>query len=312
MRVAGLTALAPPRPANENAGLWAAWIIGGAAAFAAGSALGRADEPLLLVLLAVLGAPAVAVAIAQPRWFLVVVLFLLPAYIPDALAGSRSAYVLVGVAFAAGVLRWVAGREEFSLPRELLAFVALLFAYGIAAVFAGDRGAAVAETVDLVSFTAVVALLMLLLDSATWLRRAIWAVAGGLGLLAGLAILQQLTGSSESTFAGLAVVLSDGDTLRSAGPLNPNTLGQVLATAAVLAFYLALMHTQRAGAAVGRRDRRPVSARGRLQPFTRGAGRARDRGARDRPAAWGSRTCARRRRVCRGHPRPAFAASRPA
>ena len=246
MPAAGPTALAPPRPANENAGLWAAWIIGGAAAFAAGSALGRADEPLLLVLLAVLGVPAVALAIAQPRWFLVVVLFLLPAYIPDALVGSRAAYVLVGVAFAAALLRWVAGREEFRVPRELLAFGALLLAYGIAALFAGDRGAAVAETVDLVSFTAVVALLMLLLDSATWLRRAIWAVAGGLGLLAGLAILQQLTGSSESTFGGLAGVLSDGEILRSAGPLNPNTLGQVLATAAVLAFYLALMHTQRA------------------------------------------------------------------
>ena len=245
MRAAGSSALARPRPAEGNAGLWIAWVLGGAAAFAAGSALGRADEPLLLVLVAVLGAPAVAVAIAQPRWFLVAVLFLLPAYVPDALVGSRSAYVLAGVAFAAGLVRWVAGREDFRLPRELLAFGALLLAYGIATIFAGDRGAAAAEILDLASFTAVVAVLMLLLDSPAWLRRAIWAIVCGLGLLASLAILQQLTGNWDSTFAGLSAVVGDGNTLRSAGPLNPNTFGQVLATGAVLAFYLALMHAQR-------------------------------------------------------------------
>jgi O-antigen ligase len=72
-------------------------------------------------------------------------------------------------------------------------------------------------------------------------------VVCGSGLLAVLAILQQLTHGFSSSYGGLASVLPDGDALRSAGPLNPNTFGQVLATSAVLAFYLAYMETRRSG-----------------------------------------------------------------
>src|SRR6185437_15449418 len=61
----------------------------------------------------------------------------------------------------------------------------------------------------------------------------------GVGLLAVLAIVQQVTKTYGATYAGLATVLKDGDAMRSAGPLNPNPFGQVLATSGVLAFYLA-------------------------------------------------------------------------
>ena len=80
-----------------------------------------------------------------------------------------------------------------------------------------------------------------MLDTPEWLRRAVWAVVSGVGLLAVMAILQQLTKTYGSTYGGFASVLPDGDALRSAGPLNPNPFGQVLATSAVLAFYLARM-----------------------------------------------------------------------
>jgi putative inorganic carbon (HCO3(-)) transporter len=82
-------------------------------------------------------------------------------------------------------------------------------------------------------------MLMVLLDTPRWLRRAVWGVVLGIGLLAVLAILQQLTKSYASTYRGFATILPAGDAMRSAGPLNPNPFGQVLATAAVLAFYLA-------------------------------------------------------------------------
>jgi O-antigen ligase len=245
VRDAGLSALAQPRSADADPKLWIARIAGGTVAFAAGIALARAHEPLLVLLLAALGALAVAAAVAQPRWFLLVVLFLLAAYVPDALAGQRFAYALTAVAIAAGLFLWVTGRERFRLPRELLAFAALVFAFGVAALFASDRGAALTETLDLLSFTALVALLMLLLDTPAWLRRASWAVVGGIGLLALLAVLQQLTGAHASTYGGLAGVLSTADGFRSAGPLNPNNFGQVLAAAAVLAFYLAAAETRR-------------------------------------------------------------------
>jgi O-antigen ligase len=247
VRDVGLSSLAQPRGADANLRLWAARIAGGAAAFAAGTALGHAGEPLLVALLAVVGALAVALAAVHPRWFLMAVLFLLPAYIPDSLGSPRFAYFLTAVALAAVVLHRVTGRERFQLPHELLAFAALLLAFGIATFFATDRSAALGETLDLVSFTAVVGLLIVLLDTPTWLRRAAWAVVSGIGLLAALAILQQLTGNFSSSYGGLAAVLPDGDALRSAGPLNPNTFGQVLAASAVLAFYLACMETRRSG-----------------------------------------------------------------
>ena len=59
-----------------------------------------------------------------------------------------------------------------------------------------------------------------------------------------MAIAQQVTKTYGSTYGGFASVLPDGDALRSAGPLNPNPFGQVLATSAVLAFYLALSYTR--------------------------------------------------------------------
>jgi O-antigen ligase len=122
--------------------------------------------------------------------------------------------------------------------------VALVLAYIVASLFATDRAEAAAETLDLVSYGLIVGLLMILLDTPEWLRRALWAVAMGVGLLAFLAIVQQVTKTYGSTYGGFAEVLPAEDAMRSAGPLNPNPFGQVLVTSAVLAFYLARMHTR--------------------------------------------------------------------
>ena len=80
---------------------------------------------------------------------------------------------------------WVAGRERFAVPRELLAFGALGLAY-IAASRRRERSRRRrrrdARPGQL--RRAIVALLMVLLDTPAWLRRAVWAVVAGVGLLA--------------------------------------------------------------------------------------------------------------------------------
>ncbi len=238
MQEAGLQH-ASPRVPGAGMALWAGRVAVAAAAFAVGTALGHATDPLRLVLLAGLGGLAVTATLVQLRWCLVAVLFLLVAYIPDVLATRSSAHALIAIILAGTLARWAAGRERLTLPPELIAFGALALAYICASVFASDRGAAAAETLDLLSYGAVVAMLLLLLDTTVWLRRAVWAVVAGIGLLALVAIVQQVTKTYGSSYGGFASILPAGDAMRSAGPLNPNPFGQILATSAVLAFYLA-------------------------------------------------------------------------
>jgi O-antigen ligase len=241
---AGLSRQAPPRAGEAGLAVWAGRIAMGVAALALGTALGRAEHPALLVAVAALGAVAVAAAVARLRWSLVAALFLLVAYVPDTLAHRSVAHGLTAIVLAGALLRRATGRESFAPPRELLAIAALGLAYLAASVGAADRGAAAAETLDLVSYGLIVGLLMVLLDTPDWLRRALWAVVTGVGLLAFLAIVQQVTKTYGSTYGGFAGVLPAGDAMRSAGPLNPNPFGQVLVTSAVLAFYLARMQTR--------------------------------------------------------------------
>jgi putative inorganic carbon (HCO3(-)) transporter len=241
---ARLSQVAAPRTVEPGIAPWAGRVAVGAAAFAVGSVLGRAADPVELVILAGLGGLAVIGAIARPRWCLVAAIFLLVGYVPDVLAGGSSAHGLTAIVLAGALLRWGAGRERLAVPGELAAFAALALAYVLASLFATDPAGAAAETLDLVSYGAVVAMLMVLLDTPAWLRRAAWAVVTGVGLLALLAIVQQVTKTYGSSYAGFAGVLPGRDAMRSAGPLSPNPFGQLLATAAVLAFYLARIQSR--------------------------------------------------------------------
>ena len=251
MRAAGLEQFGAPGAAAADAAPWVGRIAAGGAAFGAGIGLTRAGHPLMLGLLPILGALAIAGAVALPRWCLVAALFLLVAYIPDALATHSAAHALIAVVLAGAVVRRAVGIERLAIPGEIIAFAALALAYIAATLFATDRAAAAAETIDLISYAAVVSVLVALLDSPAWLRRAMWAIVAGVGLLAALAIFQQVTKSYAASYGGLASVLPAGDAQRSAGPLNPNPFGQVLATCAVLAFYLARIQPRILGRAVG-------------------------------------------------------------
>jgi O-antigen ligase len=238
----GLGQLARPRPARADVALWAARVAAGAGAFVAGRALGQAPDPLAIAVAGAFGASAIGLAVAQPRWSLVGALLLLVGYVPDVMASGGAAHALIAVVLVGTLVRVALRRERLAIPAQMLAFVALAVAYLTASFFATDHAAATAETLDLVSYAAVVGLLMALLDTPAWLLRAAWAVVLGVGLLASLAILQQVTRSYGATYGGFAGVLPAGDAIRSAGPLNPNPFGQVLATSAVLAFYLARIH----------------------------------------------------------------------
>jgi O-antigen ligase len=247
VRDATLGKLVSPRPSRTDSALWAGRIVASAAAFATGSVLARTGHPLLLVAALVLGVLAVSCAVVQPRWCLVAALFLLVGYVPDLLTTHSAAHALIVVVLVGTLVRWARGREQFALPGEMVAFGALVLAFVAATLLAADPGVAASETIDLVSYAAVVAMLMMLLDATLWLRRAVWAVVIGVGLLAVLAVIQQVTKSYGSTYGGFATVLAAGDAMRSAGPLNPNPFGQVVASAAVLAFYLARTEERRAG-----------------------------------------------------------------
>ena len=232
MHYAELSRPASPRPARANVALWAAGIGVGAAAFVVGSALGHADDPLQLragrlrrrlrhrrrrhpAALVPGGRPLPSRRLRARR----------PRHAqrrarPDRDRARRRAGGLGRADASASPSRASCSPSA----RSRLAYLA-------ASVGASDRGAAAAETLDLVSYAAIVALLMLLLDTPAWLRRAIWAVVAGDRPAGGRsAIFQQVTKTYGSSYGGFAGVLPAGDAMRSAGPLNPNPFGQVLAT----------------------------------------------------------------------------------
>jgi O-antigen ligase len=180
-------------------------------------------------------------AIAFPRWSLVAALFLLVAYVPDVVSGGghqlASAALPLAVVLAV-VVRHVAGVERVALPVDVRWFVFFGIALLVATAAAGQR--LTSELSDYAGFAMLAAVMMTLVDSKQWLRRAMWAVVAGVGLLAALTVAQQLTKSYSQTFGGFAIVTPDSGVMRSGGPLSPGYFGQVLAAAAALGIYLAL------------------------------------------------------------------------
>jgi O-antigen ligase len=124
------------------------------------------------------------------------------------------------------------------LPTDYRWFVLFGVALLIATVAAGQRNAS--ELTDFTGFALLSAVMLMIVDSQVWLRRAMWAIVGGVALLAVLSLEQQLTKSFGRTFGGLAVVTPDRGSMRSGGPLSPDYFAQVLVAAGALSAYLAL------------------------------------------------------------------------
>jgi putative inorganic carbon (HCO3(-)) transporter len=228
------------------------WVVAASAltAFVA-AGVAATHQPGRLSLAAIAGLLGLGAAFVEPRVVFGVILFALAGYFPDALLGTGIAVpALLGLMAGAVVLRSSARVETWSAPRELLWLGAFGAALVVSSVGAADAGVANSRLVDFIGFALLIALMLFLVDSERALRRGMWCIAGAIGLLAVLALLQRAAHMNEVAFGGLATVVRDGSILRSGGPLSANFFGEILAAATMLAIYLALDARSRAARVV--------------------------------------------------------------
>jgi O-antigen ligase len=233
---------------------YAAVLLGGVVLVTAALYLVGASPHELQPLFLLAAVAAFAATVAEPRWALVVLLFLLIGYVADKpgteLGLPNGSYRYAPVILLAVLLRRALDGKPLPLPPALVALGALVAAT-MASIFAAtdfERG--MAGLVDLLQALLVVGLMVMLVDDATWLRRAMWAVALAASGLAALTVYQQLTKSYDQDFMGLATV-SVGTYPRSHGPTNPVFFAQLLAAASMLGLYLWLGSVRRLGRLMG-------------------------------------------------------------
>jgi putative inorganic carbon (HCO3(-)) transporter len=231
----------------------------GGGAFAA-IALGIAAATSVIVLVGLLGLLAVsaviAAAFAQPRWALIVLVFVLYSYAgwvaSHAVGAPELSEGLLLVIIAALAWRQWTRAEQVSLPSELGALLALGLAYAVSAAFARDLGASMGDVQDYIGYSLTVVVLVALLDRPIWLRRAVWTVVIAVTGLAIVSLLQAALGAYGSDFAGFARGKPEGaGVFRASGPLDPNFFGQLLVATAMLALYLGLSARSRDGRVLG-------------------------------------------------------------
>lgn len=224
----------------------ALWLS--AAVAAAGLGLAVAVVPLLLVagLAAAFAAGCFLVSYNQPRWVLVIALFLGEGYVPDVASLYHSAGLPLTGALLAGMIvplgiRCAVGKESLDLPTaDLTLVIALLLTMAVSSALATDPSQGIHRIVLFCKDVPFMVLMLLLLDRPEWLRRGAWAAVGALGGLAFLAVFQQLTHTWARFYFGFASVQVDNGLLRSAGPLTTDWFGWELVPGAVLALYLGL------------------------------------------------------------------------
>jgi O-antigen ligase len=233
-------------------------LWGGGALLAIAVGVAAATSAIALAgLLAVLAASAVVTAaFTAPRWAFIVLLFLLYGYggwvASHAVGAPELSQGLLLIILAALAWRHLTKREEITLPSELNALLWLGLALAASAAFASELGTSLERIQDFIGYALIVVALVALIDRPIWLRRALWTVVIAGGTLAILSIVQAVTGTYGSDFAGFAVAKSEGaGTFRAGGPLDPNFFGQVLVATAALALYLALAAGDRARRALG-------------------------------------------------------------
>jgi hypothetical protein len=221
----------------EKAPWWAAGLL----AVGAGAAV--ATAPLVLFVGAALAVVLAlfAVVFAEPRWGVIANVALLTGYVIDVLRSHGSPVTVdtlpVLVLVALGI-RVAVGGEIPSIPYRHAAALGAVVATTALSIFAASEvQASTQRLADLVRNVLLVLIVLALVDTPLWLRRLTWAVAVPAGVLALLAVAQQVTGSS---FAGFASLEDDNGLARSAGPLSANYFAEVTLYAAVLFLYLGL------------------------------------------------------------------------
>jgi putative inorganic carbon (HCO3(-)) transporter len=229
---------------------WRAASLWGATALIAallGYDLGAAPLiALALLALAVTGG-CLLFSFRQPRWALVVGLFLGWGYVPDV----ASLHHGNGLPFTGALLvclslpllvRQAVGLERLRIPSTELALVlAMAIALIVTLENSTSPSAGFSRLVLFIKDVPFMLLMLLLLDSMQWLRRAAWAAVLAFGGLGALASFQQLTHTYTRVYFGFSTVQGDqGGLVRSAGPLSTDWFGWELVPVTVLALYLAL------------------------------------------------------------------------
>lgn len=224
-----------------------ALMIASAAACALGIALGislgLSHRPGQLAAAGAAALMATAFAIISPRWAVVAIVFLLVGHGTGAVPGAAGNEAVLGsvvVLTVATVVRQITGAAVARFPPEWRILAVYAGALTVVALLTGDQGPASRQLSEFLSFAALIVLMLVWIDSALWYRRVAWAITSALGLLALLAVVQQLTRTYDSDFGGLARVDLDAGAYRSAGPVSANFFGQMLAVGVVLAAYIAL------------------------------------------------------------------------
>jgi putative inorganic carbon (HCO3(-)) transporter len=244
------------RSSPVGALLAALWAGGALLAIVFGVAV--ATSPIALVgLFGLLAASVVvAAAFAQPRWALIVLMFVLYSYAgwvaSNAVGAPELSEALLVVIIAALAWRQWTHAEQVFLPAELGALLVLGIVYTVSAGFARDIGASLGDVQDYIGYSLTVAVVVALLDRPIWLRRAAWTVVIAVAGLAIVSLLQAALGAYGSDFAGFAHAKPEGaGVYRASGPLDPNFFGQVLIATAMLALYLGLSARNRDGRLLG-------------------------------------------------------------
>lgn len=212
-----------------------------AVSLALGGAVAVTSAPATLALAAIAGIAGITIAVTFTRWALVGSLFLLVSYLPDVAGGSAhklASEALPLMLVLAVFIRHVSGVERVRLPTDYKWYAFFGVALVVATAAADHRN--LSELTDFTGFAVLAAVMLMIIDSDVWLRRAMWAIVSGVALLAVLSLEQQLTKSFGRTFGGLALVIPDRGSMRSSGPLSPDYFAQVLVAAGALAAYLAL------------------------------------------------------------------------
>ena len=222
------------------------WGVG--ALVAAGVGYVAGTEPIIVLALFVLLAAGafVLVSFQQPRWALVVGLFLAWGYVPDVaslyhgnglpLTGALLAFLALPLCISHAVRH-----ERFRVPSaELGLVIALALAMVVSTVNSADASAGVPRLVLFLKDAPFMLLMLLVLDRTVWLRRAVWAAVIACGGLGALAVFQQVTGTYDLFYFGFATAHFAEGLIRSSGPLSPDAFGWVLVPVTVLALYSGL------------------------------------------------------------------------
>jgi O-antigen ligase len=208
-----------------------------------GAALALSGDPGHFAFAAVAGLLALAGVCASPRWAVIVGVFALVSYAADAapgVAGRLASTGIVVLLVMGTLLRSALDRTPLHLPRVAPWFLAYITGLAIVTALAADHAAASKQLFDTIGFSALVVLVVAVCTTPQWIRRLAWSIVGALGLVAMLAVFQQVAKAYGTSFGGLSHVEFDGDLIRSGGPLSANYFGQMLAAGCALAVYLAL------------------------------------------------------------------------